>query len=55
MQNGFIARSMLRVEKPLQEKMCKSFTFAMSMYAKENQAFRKYPAIHQLESLMVLI
>lgn len=44
-----IARSMLSMEKPLQEKMCKKFDICYVL-AKENLAFRKYPAIHQLES-----
>jgi hypothetical protein len=37
------------MEKPLQEKMCKKFDICYVL-AKENLAFRKYPAIHQLES-----
>ena len=44
-----IARSMLSMEKPLQEKMCKKFDICYVL-AKENLAFRKYPAIYQLES-----
>lgn len=44
-----IARSILTMEKPLKEKMCKKFDICYVL-AKENLAFRKYPAIHELES-----
>lgn len=43
-----IVRSTLHMEKPLQEKMRKKFDTCYVL-AKENLAFGKYPAIHQLE------
>lgn len=44
-----IAQSLLSMEKTLQQKMCKKFDICYVL-AKENLAFCKYPAIHELES-----
>ena len=44
-----IAKSLLVMDKSLQEKMGKKFDICY-IIAKENMAFRKYPAIHELES-----
>ena len=43
-----IARSLLTMDKTVQEKMKKKFDICFVM-AKENMAFRKYPALHELE------
>ena len=43
-----IAKSLLAMDKSLQEKMGKKFDIYYVL-AKENMAFRKYPAIHELE------
>ncbi len=44
-----IAQSLLSMDKSFQERMGKKFDVCY-MLAKENLAFRKYPAIHELES-----
>ena len=46
-----IARSLLVMDKTLEEKMCKKFDICYVL-AKENLAFRKYPAIHEILGLM---
>ena len=44
-----IAKSLLSMDKLLEERMGKKFDFCYVL-AKENLAFRKYPVIHKLES-----
>ena len=44
-----IAQSLLSMDRSLQERMGKKFDICY-MLAKENLPFRKYPAIHELES-----
>ena len=48
-----VARSLLVMDKTLEEKMCKKF-YICYVLAKENLAFRKYPAIHELETRHVV-
>ena len=43
-----IAKSLLVMDRSLEEKMGKKFDICY-LLAKENMAFRKYPAIHELE------
>ena len=43
-----IARSLLTIDKTVQDKVKKKFDICFVM-AKENMAFRKYPALHELE------
>ena len=47
-----ITKSLLVMDKSLEEKMGKKFDICYVL-AKENLAFRKYPAIHELEGLVV--
>ena len=44
-----IAQSLLSMDRSLQERLGKKF-YVCYMLAKENLPFRKYPAIHELES-----
>ena len=44
-----IVQSLLSIDRSLQERMGKKFDICY-MLAKENLPFRKYPAIHELES-----
>ena len=44
-----IARSLLRMDQALKERMRKKFDICYVM-TKENMAFRKYPALHELET-----
>jgi hypothetical protein len=44
-----IATSLLVMDKSLEKKMGKKFDICY-LLAKENMAFRKYPAIHELET-----
>ena len=44
-----IAQTLLSMDRSLQERMGKKFDI-FYMLAKENLPFRKYPAIHELES-----
>ena len=44
-----IAQSLLSIDRSLRERMGKKFDICY-MLAKENLPFRKYPAIHELES-----
>ena len=43
-----IAKSLLALEKPMQEKISKKFDICYVM-ARESIAFRKYPVLHELE------
>ena len=44
-----IARSLLRMDQALKERMRKKFDIC-SVMTKENMAFRKYSALHELET-----